>query len=185
MGWTFTPGLERSALQYFIRNTIEKQETENMIFETIAHCRRGTNLWTVMQSTNKKTNEIVKFVVLYLLSWNKENGWGYKDIDEGMGPCEINCPISYLNMTEDQKHNQYSTEWRKRVREYYDNKRTSISNLKNKFNNKGNGKCILSLKGSTVDEVEIITIGKRIQGKYNGFIYTIPRRMIGEARIQS
>jgi hypothetical protein len=46
------------------------------------------------------------------------DGWGYKDLDETVGPTAIDCPLSYL----DAPHREpvgYAAEWRNRVRRFH------------------------------------------------------------------
>jgi hypothetical protein len=40
--------------------------------------------------------------------------WGYKDIDETMGPVELSCPESYLTMCT-APESDYAYQWRQRV----------------------------------------------------------------------
>jgi hypothetical protein len=57
-----------------------------------------------------------RFIVLYLLV--KNNGaWGYKDIDESMGPVEVNCPLSFLDGLS--PATGFATKWRERVKKYH------------------------------------------------------------------
>lgn len=46
-----------------------------------------------------------------------EPGWGYKDMDETMGPVEVNCPLSFLDKAS--APTGYGIEWREKVREFH------------------------------------------------------------------
>ena len=38
------------------------------------------------------------FVALYLIS-NSKGEWGYKDLDDSVGPYYFDCPLSYIEKT--------------------------------------------------------------------------------------
>lgn len=69
----------------------------------------GRHLWMLIQP-----KEGPSFICLFKLS-SYEGDWGYKDIDESMGPCACECPVSLLDQA-DPPTNQYAAEWRARVR---------------------------------------------------------------------
>lgn len=55
-----------------------------------------------------------------LLEYSKrDEGWGYKDMDESMHPYYYSCPLSYLDMVPVVG----SEEWRQGVREYHQRQR--------------------------------------------------------------
>ena len=57
------------------------------------------------------------FAVVCLVKWNPKarnsEHFGYKDLDEGMGPCEARCPASILSLL-GKPRNDHAAEWRKR-----------------------------------------------------------------------
>ena len=55
-----------------------------------------------------------RFIACYLLQKFGPGEWGYKDMEESMGPAEVSCPIAYLKMVPDP--GGYATEWRAKVR---------------------------------------------------------------------
>jgi hypothetical protein len=69
----------------------------------------GRHLWMVL-----RPKEGPSFVCLYLLS-SYQDDWGYKPIDESMGPCYYDCPVSLLGQA-DAPTPGHATEWRKIVR---------------------------------------------------------------------
>ena len=73
----------------------------------------GKRLW--VRYERRSTGE--SFICLFLVKGGKE-GWGYKDITEDMGPCEVDCPLSFLDGLSEPS-NAYSKEWREKVREYW------------------------------------------------------------------
>jgi len=105
MGWMFSPA-------WPTRKHLITQLTERNGVETLRHCCTGNNLWCVHRLSNG-----VKFICLYMMQKHKIDGevcWGYKDIDESMGPNAITCPVSYLEMCT-APEGPYGYEWRQRV----------------------------------------------------------------------
>jgi hypothetical protein len=105
---------------------IDKTGVVKLRKTTLKHCYRGNNftgvLWVVyeMARLNKKDRIIVCFLMKCI---NKE--WGYKPLEEPMGPYFYSCPLSYLRLVPVEDYpNTTCTEWRKGVYEYH-NKRKS------------------------------------------------------------
>jgi hypothetical protein len=79
----------------------------------------GRRLWWACET---KTGE--RFIMLMLISGSRApQSWGYKDIDESMGPVEVDCPLDLLDLTGEPKGDhqgaQWARDWRKRVRAYH------------------------------------------------------------------
>lgn len=70
-------------------------------------CVRGNMFWGV--ADYKGENVIVCAII-----GSSDGEWGYKGMDESMGPYYYNCPLSYLDMAPVQ-----NAEWREKVREYF------------------------------------------------------------------
>lgn len=51
------------------------------------------------------------------LTKKARNEWGYKGMDEGMGPNEARCPATILNLLSPTEH-EYALAWRQRCREH-------------------------------------------------------------------
>lgn len=80
------------------------------------------NLWTLWERTwtrpdGSEAKPPHRFIILFLMRC-EARCWGYKDIDESMGPCEVNCPISYIERATEPV-NEYARAWRERVRATY------------------------------------------------------------------
>lgn len=93
-------------------------------FRVLIHRVVGNHLWAGFERTVPVTGEKITFVCLFLMAGGggrDENRWGYKDIDESMGPCELDCPLSVLDATplHDPENSQYAVQWRERVRAYH------------------------------------------------------------------
>ena len=71
----------------------------------------GRHLWMLIQP--KEGNS---FVCLFKLS-SYGGDWGYKAIDESMGPCYWDCPVSLIQQA-DPPTTDYATKWRNDVYKY-------------------------------------------------------------------
>ena len=115
MGWLFGYNTRRELAEHLIRG--------NGV-HTLKHCWVGNNLWAV-QEGEKQDGSVVRFVALYLIKGrnNSRDGWGYKDVDESMGPYETSCPVSYIELVEAHEKERgyepagYAAEWRQKVRD--------------------------------------------------------------------
>ncbi len=77
----------------------------------------GNNLWHLLKV--KETGEHI-ITLSKIEFFNKSEGYGYKGISEDMGPCEINCPLGFLNYPSNPTG--FAVDWRERVREYHSSK---------------------------------------------------------------
>jgi len=83
----------------------------------LAHCYRGNNfsgvLWTVWEVV--KGSVAARYIGCDLLQWDRGcQGWGYKDMDESMGPFYYSCPLKYLAMVP-----VANESWRDGVKNYH------------------------------------------------------------------
>lgn len=118
MGWLYGWNSRKELAEHLLRG--------NGVV-TIKNAWKGNNLWAVQEYQNKGDARLTRFVALYLCRGRADSrdGWGYKDIDESMGPSETSCPLSFIEMVEEhEKANGYepvgyAAEWRDRVREIH------------------------------------------------------------------
>ena len=68
----------------------------------------GKHVWMLL-----KHKEQPSFVCLFKLS-SYGGDWGYKDVDESMGPAQWDCPVSLIQQA-DPPTTQYATDWRNEV----------------------------------------------------------------------
>lgn len=111
MGWTFSndPSFRRADLIKQLKSPGQWHPCKLLKSRAI-----GNNFWALVEGSSG-----VRFVCLVLMKGGgKDSGWGHKDIDESMGPLEVNCPISYLDGLPE-PINSPSKEWRERVRAYH------------------------------------------------------------------
>ena len=72
----------------------------------------GKHWWVALR--NKKTG--TSFICLFKMErFQQDDCWGYKDIDEAMGPNETDCPISLLDRTTEPTEG-FAVDWRACVR---------------------------------------------------------------------
>jgi len=109
MGWLYS---ERWPTR---KDLIAHLTKDNEHSKTLKYCCVGNNLWMV-----KELPDGTRFILMCLMQFHGGSFcyWGYKDIDETSGPSAVNCPLSYIEMCTE-PHNDYSREWRERVRQYH------------------------------------------------------------------
>ena len=144
MGWLFGWDDRKSLANHLIEGNGVK---------TLRHCWKGNNLWTVQEHTapeitydgqpNPLAGTTRRFVCLYMCKGRDTydrrtgkydpHGWGYKDVDEGMGPYHTNCPVSYIELVEAHEAefgyepNQYAKEWRAAVRQAAERQKLTLT----------------------------------------------------------
>ena len=73
----------------------------------------GRHLWIAV----KYKDTGVSGILFYLINGNRHE-WGYKDMDEDCGPCEIDCPLDLIEMTTG-FGGEYGMKWRETVKAYH------------------------------------------------------------------
>ena len=145
MGWLFCFNMTRRKDMVADRIKIwdtknSYPENENYIISTcLRHCYRGNAfsgvLWTVRETVtyNKANDEVVetrRWIACDILRYdNKNKCWGYKDLDESVGPNYYSCPLSYLEGLSEPR-NDYAKEWREDVRKYHADRKLSSRGVK-------------------------------------------------------
>jgi hypothetical protein len=138
-------------------------------------CVRGNCLWKIAVIEDMKDGEwveVMRIIALDLLrSGGPDMGWGYKDIDETMGPVETSCPISYLDMVPC-PDSEYARKWRERVRERAAGKKAVTDVIRAmKIGDR------LYLRKGCEPEYVILSSKRPLRG-HNGLNYKIPRRLV-------
>jgi len=170
MGWLFTRGQTRADL---IQRLTKPEESDKSSYRTLAHCCKGNVLWAVQEVTFKQSNPRFEagvphaFIACYLMGYDRApdcRGWGYKDMEESMHPYHYHCPLAYLDMAP-----EACPAWREEVRKQHarNNRRIAV------------GEC-WALVGCTVAAVCITSV-RPLRGRdYNGTLYRLKRRLLGE-----
>ena len=128
MGWLFRSGYSRKDLIEDRIKDWEYSKPNGTLVKTtcLAHCYRGGNfsgvLWTVWERTFLKDGQQVdqpqRWIGCDLLQSRKNEGWGYKDMDESVHPFYYSCPIGYLAKVPLDKYGG-NAKWRQLVRSYH------------------------------------------------------------------
>lgn len=167
MGWLFTHGATRADI---IQRCTRTQDNEHGRWTTLAHCTKGNVLWSVIEYHRKDAGTTENFIGCYLLARHAGFGWGYKDIDESMGPYYYSCPLSYLDMAP-----ETNAGWREQVRAWHArlSRKVAVGD-------------IWSLVHCKVRMVEIVSVRPlRGRGRHDGVLYRIPRKLLGEPQLAS
>ena len=116
MGWSTTfKGKYTSAKEYIEKNLLVwKSETHNYSVLDGGVVKFLT-YYGAVEKTEITTGKKEVFAVIILLRYykNQYDNFGYKDMDEGMGPCESACPERILKLLTPTQ-NQNANDWRKR-----------------------------------------------------------------------
>ena len=128
MGWLFRAGSTRRELVEQRTRSWATNAPDNTVVSTVslAHCYRGNPfsgvLWTVWERTytldGQQAQPVERWITCDLLRYQKDYGWGYKDMDESMHPFFYSCPLGYLEKVPIDQHGG-NAEWRAGVREYH------------------------------------------------------------------
>lgn len=126
MGWTYYATTRKHMIDDLTRPWGNDLPDGNRLeTTTVAKCFRGNirfsgRLWAVHQQVVKdKSGKVLKserFLMLYLMQYHTDE-WGYKDISEGSGPHDVDCPKSYLELT--QHSPDFNKEWREEVEAFH------------------------------------------------------------------
>lgn len=118
MGWSYNtvPG----GFKDLIAELTHDWHSQLNNYRCVAKCFRGNvrhsgNLWALIERSPRSSEGLPyrKFIALFLLKC-QGGCWGWKSMDEDWGPCEDNCPISYVKEASPPE-TEHSVDWRKRV----------------------------------------------------------------------
>lgn len=180
MGWLYDSHLsERRDRHRLIARLTEGNESR----ECLAHCTKGDVLWSVWEIRNPD-GKTVRYIGCDLMEYGgRECGWGYKPMEESMGPTHYTCLLNYFEMVPE-PDNQYARSWRLEVLRQHADRRRRLDALRDAFHTAKNegGQCVLKLEGAIVPQVAIKSLVP-LRGEHGGRIYCIPLRMIGECSV--
>ena len=111
MGWLFQYGAKKQD----VIDDIVKRDGD---CKTLRYSTRGGILWVLHKAPLEKDKDPVRFIAGYLLSADDDGNWGYKCVDESMGPLYYDCPKTYIRDASPPV-NQTAADWRAKVLEYH------------------------------------------------------------------
>lgn len=127
MGWLFKSGYTRKDLIEERTRDWERPTDTGMLVKSkcIAHCYRGGvhsgALWSVWERTfekdGKEAQPTERWIACDLLRC-QGGAWGYKDLDEAMGPYYFSCPLGYLDLVPIEQFGG-NAEWREGVKAHH------------------------------------------------------------------
>jgi len=172
MGWLFsTEWMNRDAL---VAHLVSPGEADKR--RTLAKSLRGNHLW-VVQEYEDSAGQRVRFIAVYLLQGGGRDGWGYKGVEEGCGPCEKDCPLHFFELVP-QPGGNHGAAWREEVRAYHAKQRASRAKLKGL--KEGDE---LHLPEGCTPRVLKITSVNPLQGVAGGVVYRVQPRYVKLAEI--
>lgn len=111
MGWLFSPSWATRA--DLVRH-LRRPERFGDRLELVRACVTGSHHWYLVRE--RATG--LHWVGLDLLQSGRGDGWGYKDLDESVGPTACDCPLAYLAAPHADRDG-WAAQWRERVRAYH------------------------------------------------------------------
>ena len=120
MGWYFNTMITRKEL---VAELTKPWGNEKGSRKCLAHCFRGNafsgTLWSVWEVTYTDSSvPSQRWIQCDLLQYRRDDGWGYKPMDEAMYPYYFSCPLGYLNMVPIDEYGG-NEDWREGVFSYH------------------------------------------------------------------
>ncbi|MBK6744569.1 MAG: hypothetical protein IPG66_17045 [Hydrogenophilales bacterium] len=168
MGWSVT--YDKSLAGLIEELTKTETQSDGSGWECLRHATVGNVLWTVWEVTPatpvppKAYRPPYRFIGCHLLApGGKGFGWGYKGMDESVGPVYYTCPLAYLDLVP-----VASAAWREQVRAWHAarNRKVEVGD-------------VLILEGFAIPQLKIVEKqGRRLTGEYQGQLYRVPPRVL-------
>jgi len=95
MGWVFTRNQTKNELVNRLIQPYFDDETGNSS-KCVRHSLKGNHLWCIFDNCDGKTGLTTRYIALFLLSCDRDYGYGYKDLSESAHPFYYDCPISFF-----------------------------------------------------------------------------------------
>lgn len=67
---------------------------------------------------DKPESAVTPTIFVALINGGRGSDWGYKDMDESMGPVEVDCPLRLIDKA-GPPPNDWARDWREKVRAYH------------------------------------------------------------------
>lgn len=163
MGWLFSHYSKKDLLEEILQDRSEGERVNRVL----RHSLRGQTLYTLHETGLE--GETTKWIGVFRLA--KQDGmWGYKDMDESMGPIDYDCPL-YMLKEADPPANEYARQWREEVVAHAERKKALRKN-KPKV-----GERWALVPGCVVSEVTIAQ-ERPLRGRAGGCLYRLTRKIL-------
>lgn len=116
MGWLFS---QRWSNRAEMLAHLRRPERFGESCELLRTTAVGNNHWYLARV--KATGVVWIGLDLMKGGTRSQPGWGYKDLDESVGPVEVNCPLSFLDAASEPTG--YAVDWRQHVRDFHAKKK--------------------------------------------------------------
>jgi len=119
MGWLFSP---RWTTRADLVRHLRRPERFGERLQLVRACVTGSHHWYLVRELATGQH----WIGLDLMQSGRADGWGYKDMDESVGPNAVDCPLAYL----DAPHAEpvgFAGPWRDRVRAYHADRRAKAA----------------------------------------------------------
>jgi hypothetical protein len=116
MGWLYKHDSIDNPVAYLTDQY--NHDAEHCTYRVLAAARVANTVYMAVKSTEKTTGSFYVFAAVILISNTQKHGFGYKDMDESVGPYECDCPdriMRLLSPITDIPYPSYAAEWRARV----------------------------------------------------------------------
>lgn len=116
MGWLYKHDPINDPVAYLTDQY--NHDGEHRTYRVLTAARVANTVYMAVKITEKTTGNAYVLAAVILISNTRKHGFGYKDMDETMGPGECACPdrvMRLLSPIEDIPNPSYATEWRARV----------------------------------------------------------------------
>lgn len=168
MGWLFQRDRLRhqTPAEYFMQHFTHDSEAASATVIATA-TTRGV-VYAAIRNLNKQTGVSYVFCAVVLFKNSDKDGFGYKDMDEGMGPCEADCPdriMRLLSPVENIPNPGYAADWRFRVATRKANRaktRSLLTRLRVGDKVKLAHPAHFSKSGISTDEFQLIRFDRRV-----------------------
>lgn len=113
MGWLYQNDPVNDPVAELTARFIGNDDTRT--WHVLAAARVANTVYMAVKSTDKATQESYVFAAVILISNTKKRGFGYKDMDESVGPCQCDCPdriMRLLTPIADLPNPGYAAAWR-------------------------------------------------------------------------
>jgi hypothetical protein len=122
MGWSFH--YQKMSAKEHVASILNSWNTSEHA-SVIAHKSIGRTLWLVVATFASHPDKEKMRLIVAVLRDKQDGQWGEKEVSEDMGPCEVNCPLKFLELAPGDA-GSYSGDWRKRVIAYHNQPKPKV-----------------------------------------------------------